>query len=109
MHCYFNNKMGKATFIGFCIDSGASETVCGREQWRAYVETLPEESLARKEEHSFRFGQTVYLFKEACPVFTMLPNNAKIAFEVLAIDLKVPFLLGLDVLDRFGIVLDFGT
>lgn len=41
-HCYFNDQMGKPAFVGFCTASGASNTVCGRYEWNAYVETLPE-------------------------------------------------------------------
>lgn len=63
----------------------------------------------RELSNDFKFGRAVCKCIHASPVRIALPDGTVMHFEVAVIGLTVPVLLGLDVLRKYAIVLDFGT
>lgn len=110
LESYLNAKSEASSFFGFCIASGTAHKVCVQEQCLAYLDTLPHSSPpTRNLAHSFRFGHSVHDCLYPSPVTISLPDASVMHFEVAGIDLKVPFLLVVDVLRKYEVALGFGT
>lgn len=79
-----------------------------RLQWAEYCIVIDESPFRRTLTHRFKFGRRVHPVVFCSQVLVPLPDGTSMTFDVAIIDAKVPFLLGLDVLKRYDIVLDFG-
>lgn len=94
-------------FEGACVDSGAQRTLIGKRQADLYASFAGTTIRPTKSKKLFRLGSCLH---PACGIISIrLPitkhHFAEIIVEVIEID--IPFLLGLDLLTRFKIVIDF--
>jgi hypothetical protein len=98
----------QSTFHGAVVDSGASRTVIGHKQARNITSTTSATSCAvNSSEHSrraFRFGSQV-----VCSVgqieFHLPVGESFISFQAFIVPIDVPLLLGLDVMQSYGMKL----
>lgn len=59
--------------------------------------------------HAFKFADKMHTCLHASHTSITLPDNSRMHLEVAVVELQVTFLLGLDILRKFGITLDLGT
>lgn len=103
----FFNMSSSECFEGACIDSGATLTVIGRRQAEMYSKLIGVQLAQKKSGTRYRFGDNVH--QGHGKIRIRIPVGLKHFAEVSAdvVDPDVPFLLGLDVLTKFKIILDF--
>eukprot|EP00171_Calliarthron_tuberculosum_P022166 IDg22166t1 len=95
------------TFHGACIDTGAQKSVVGREQAEAYYRWLSLPLLISKGANIvYKFGThrepSIGKAKFKLPY----ANDREIIIELDVVNLNVPLLIGLDVLDRYKLYVD---
>lgn len=95
-------------FEGACIDSAAQRTVIGLEQAKLYCEQYGGVLDVSKSEGSasFRFG--VHRHRSLGSVEIRIPIFGAhfIQLRVDVVNINIPFLLGLDIMTRYGMILD---
>ena len=111
-HVYVTSKSWNVTlgdpFHGICIDSAAQRSVVGVEQAKAYcslfnVPFSPSESNAR---NVFSFATHKHIGLGLLTVRVPIAPTHFISVSVEVVDTNVPFLLGLDTMEKYKMVLD---
>lgn len=98
-----------AQFLGACIDSGAQKTVIGQEQAKAYAEMA---GTKKVEYHSctgtkYKFGDKTYDGLGTVVIRIPITETYFISIRAQVVEVNVPLLLGLDVLSRLKVILNF--
>lgn len=93
-----NTTLEQDNFHGYCIDSGASRTLVGKQQFDAYCKDLQVEVDIQPSPHTFRFGSGVHQSIGSFMARLPLPNSSFLTFKTYIVPIDVPFLIGLDVL-----------
>lgn len=96
-------------FIGDCIDSGAQRTVIGRQQATEYTEITGTTRMADTNSGvtKFIFGDSSYDGLGRIVIRIPIINDYFVDIMAQIVNVDVPLLLGLDVLERLKIVLYF--
>lgn len=92
---------------GACLDTGAQRTVIGREQARAYSKFLGYKRMKLIPSRAkFRFGTDRQQSLGKMPIRVPVKGGSMMMIMAEVVPIDVPFLLGLDVLDKFQLVVD---
>ena len=111
-HVYVSSKSWNVTagdpFHGICIDSAAQRSVVGVEQAKAYCNlfNLPFSPSKENERAIFSFGTHKHFGLGSLTVRIPVAPTHFISLSVEVVDTNVPFLLGLDTMERYKMVLD---
>ena len=100
------NPNNDATFEGACIDTGAPRSVVGLLQAEAYARYLNIQlALGKACPVRFRFGQQ--LFSSLGSFMVRVPmHRLFVSHRLEVVDVNVPMLLGMDFLDKHGLIID---
>jgi len=92
----------KEKFQGACLDTGAQHTVIGKPQAEAYRASIGKEAdlETAKEMRSYRLGGCAFDTLGAVSIRLPIAEGCFFPLFVNVIALNVPFLLGLDIMDR---------
>ena len=94
-------------FLGYCIDSGATASVVGQKQFKAYEAMLGHKIPKKRGKKTFRFGsgkhKTYARFEARIPT----PAGCYLTVPMSVVLIDIPFLFGLDVLKKYNLQLDF--
>ena len=93
----------KEKFLGACLDAGAQHTVIGKPQAEAYMASIGQEAdlETAKELRSYRLGGCSFDTLGAVSIRLPIAEDYFLPLFVKVIALNVPFLLGLDIMDRY--------
>lgn len=92
---------------GACLDTGAQRTVIGREQARAYAKFIGYKRMKLIPSRAkFRFGTDRQQSLGKIPIRVPADDGSMMMIMAEVVPIDVPFLLGLDVLDKFKLVVD---
>lgn len=94
-------------FHGACIDSGAQHTVIGKQQAELYAQFADVNIAPSGSRRVYRFGNVSH---ECCSEISIrLPINLQFFshIQVEVVPVNILFLLGLDLLTKFKIIIDF--
>jgi hypothetical protein len=95
----------KRHFEGAVLDTGAARTVIGHLQARAYMRSIGRKLRAKASRARFRFGDTVV--DSIGSIAIRIPFcDSSFVVEAAIVPLDVPFLLGLDAMDKFELELN---
>lgn len=96
-------------FLGACIDSGAQRTVIGHKQAEAYTALtgIRKADKARGNMPKYKFGDTTHDGLGKMKVRIPIKEDYFVDIEASVVDVDVPLLIGLDVLGRLKVILDF--
>ena len=94
---------------GACIDNGAQKTVIGLKQALAYCSFVGVPFNPRKNRNIYRFGVDERESLGSIEIRIPLPGFAFIPIQVDVIPTNIPFLLGLDTLDKCKMYFDNTT
>ncbi len=94
----------RSHFHGACVDNGAQKSVIGERQAKAYCK-IPEFKFKLEPSSTFfRFGDGSYPSLGSMEIRIPIPNGSFLKIQSDVVSACIPFLLGLDVLDRESIV-----
>jgi len=94
----------RGEFEGACLDTGASRSVVGREQAESYARLSGERLvLAPPAMTTFLFGGEEHASMGTLPMHVPLSQAYYLPLSIDVIPLNVPLLIGLYVLDRYGL------
>jgi hypothetical protein len=96
----------KYFYNGACIDTGAQRTVIGLAQARTFCKFIGIPFALSISKRVFVFGVDKRKSLGILHMRLPTPNGSFIMLEVDAVPTNVPRLLGLDVLDKFGLSAD---
>jgi transposase InsO family protein len=104
-HPETSEKQNYTTWNGACLDTGAQKTVIGFSQAKAYCRFVGTKFKLKENKNIYRFGVDR---QESMGSFSIrLPTPVSIIFlEVDVVRANVPLLIGLDVLDAYGLTAD---
>ncbi|CDF36525.1 unnamed protein product [Chondrus crispus] len=111
-HVYLTSKSWNVTvgdpFHGICIDSAAQRSVVGVEQAKAYCSlfNVPFSPSASNARNIFSFGTHKHVGLGLLTVRVPIAPTHFISLSVEVVDTNVPFLLGLDNMEKYKMVLD---
>jgi len=93
----------KEKFQGACLDTGAQHTVIGKPQAEAYRASIGQAADldTAKELRSYRLGGCTFDTLGAVSIRLLIAEDYFLPLFVNIIALKVPFLRGLDIMDRY--------
>jgi len=94
------------TFHGALLDTGAQKCVIGEKQARAYTHLQRQSFELLPSKEGFRFGKGSTKSMGILEMRIPIPNKQFIQASVNVVDTQIPFLVGLDMLDEFGIMVD---
>lgn len=94
------------SFIGGCLDTGASKCVIGRNQARLYCQASRVPYKPSPSSTRFRFGNGVQKSLGTIPVRVPTPIGSVLFRNIDVVAADVPLLLGLDFLDEAGLYVD---
>lgn len=98
-------RNGRAT--GACLDTGAQRTRIGREQARAYAKYLGHKQLKLIPSRAkFKFGTDGQQSLGKIPIRVPVEDGSLMMIMAEVVPIDVPFLLGLDILDKLKLVVD---
>lgn len=99
------DRKDKATFEGVCLDTGDQNSVIGEKQARAYCRQLScKYELNRSSTTVLRFGDGSSTSKGTIRLRIPTPNESYVHLDADVIRFDIPFLLGLDIMDREGLL-----
>jgi len=101
-----SKKYLRSKWNGACVDTGAQRTVIGLSQARAYCRFMGVKFKPKANNNSYRFGVDQQDSLGSMMIRVPTPNGTVMIINVDVISADVPFLIGLDVFDRFGLTLD---
>ena len=99
-------RYGEWKFEGACLDGGASRTVIGKGQAQAYCHMTKQKYSLRPSLMTFIFGDGSCASLGELRIRIPLPNGSFLPLSIDVVDADIPCLLGLDLLDREGLVAD---
>ncbi|CDF36767.1 unnamed protein product [Chondrus crispus] len=111
-HVYLTSKSWNVTvsdpFHGICIDSAAQKSVVGVEQAKAYCSlfNVPYSPSTSNAKNVFSFGTHKHLGLGLLTVRVPIAPTHFISLSVEVVDTNVPFLLGLDNMEKYKMVVD---
>nr|AHF58602.1 polyprotein [Chondrus crispus] len=91
------------TFRGACLDTGATTSVCGLNQAKAYASFAGFKYKPKKSNKVFRFGGNRARSMGTIVIRIPIPGNLYVELKVDVVEHDIPLLIGLDALDRFGL------
>lgn len=91
-------------FEGACLDTGAVRCVIGKGQAKAYCRDANMKYILTYSKLKFRFGDGGYPSLGKLIVRIPIPNGSYIQINVDVVAAPIPLLLGLDVMDREGVI-----
>lgn len=95
------------TFHGACFDSGAEVSVIGMEQARAYHKMTGSCMRLTPSTLNFKFGDFLCKSEGVTNVRVPMPQGGFISFAAHVVCADIPMLVGLDLLRKHQLVLDF--
>ena len=93
-------------FHGACIDTGAQQCVVGLKQAKAYCKERDIKLKLLPSRTEFRFGDRSFRSLGAIPIRIPTPNGSFIEHRFDVVKADVPLLLGLDLLDSSGLIVN---
>ena len=96
----------KSKWHGACLDTGAQRAIIGLNQAKVYCRFVGCKFKPRKNNNVYRFGVDRQVAVGSILIRIPTPGNSIIVLSVDVEKADVPFLLGLDVMDRFGLYLN---
>lgn len=96
-------------FSGACVDSGAEVSVVGKAQADAYGRQTCQRLKWKPSALSFKFGSHVCRSLGRINVRMPTPDGSYVEFTPDVVEADVPLLIGLDLLEEHGMILDFST
>jgi Aspartyl protease len=106
LHAMALRNRNKYCWNGACIDTGAQRTVIGLAQARAYSKFFGIPFVLSNKKRVFVFGVDKRNSLGILHMRLQTPNGIFIMLEVDVVPTNVPMILGLDVLDKFGLSAD---
>lgn len=106
------DKDGEAVrerFWGFCLDTGASRSVIGSSQEKAYRTLTSHTPQTHDSTTVCRFGSSIKRSEGMTTLRMPLPDGQALLFGADVVDGDIPLLLGLDVMRCHGLIMDFHT
>lgn len=98
-----------ATFQGACVDSGAEVSVIGADQAQAYQAMMGTPMHMTPSSLQFKFGNYLCQSSGVIDVRVPIPNGSFIAFKAHVVRADIPMLVGLDLLRKHELTLDFSS
>lgn len=86
---------------GACLDTGAQKTVCGKAQAKAYCQSFGVTFKLRACNHRFRFGTQLHQAIGQLQIRIPVGKQGMIPLSVDIIEANIPFLIGIDVMDKY--------
>ena len=96
---YFAVK--KKRWEGACIDTGAQTTVIGKRQAKEYCKYMGFKFKPKRSEQTYKFGDDLQKSVGTINIRIPIKHHRVIKLDVDVVDVNVPFLLGLDFLDKY--------
>lgn len=93
-------------FEGACLDGGASRSVIERRQAKAYCKSAHRKFRLSPSNTLFMFGIGGQDSVGTVAICILIPEGKYLPLRVDAVDADIPFLLGLDAMDREQMVSD---
>ena len=103
LHTHASSQTGNQTFQGACLDTGASTSVCGAQQAKAYLRFVGFKFNPGQSQRTFRFGRDKAKSLGTIVVRIPVPGNAYLELKVDVVHPNVPLLMGLDAMDKFTV------
>lgn len=97
-----------AQFEGACIDSGAQLSCIGKKQAMLYCRAIKKPFKITKSDRQYKFGNIRYRGLGDIVIRLPVSNDHFAEVKAEVVDVDVPFLLGLDALTQFEVILNFG-
>ena len=96
------------TFLGACIDSAAEKSVIGKPQAELYSQLygLPFNLEPSKARPSFSFGTHRHIGLGKLDIRVPISEDYFLPLKIEVVNIDIPFLLGLDSMTKYGMVLD---
>lgn len=99
------------SFLGACIDSGAQKTVIGINQANAYLNQTSNTKNLLQQNHKgqkiFRFGNRDHKCIGMLNIRMPVGEDIVVTFQSHVVSIDVPLLLGLDVLQKLKLLINF--
>lgn len=95
-----NSKNSCRPFEGVCLDTGAQRSVIGKPQAQAYCRQHSIDYRSQPSKMLFRFGDGTFPSLAMIRIRIPTPNKIYLHLLLNLVAADVPFLIGLDVLDR---------
>ena len=100
--CTNSTDNSESTFLGALVDTGAQRSVMGRKQALAYLRTCTLQPLISNSRTKFRFGSMIVNAIASIELNIETPGIV-ISTKVDVVECDVPLLLGLELLDKYGL------
>lgn len=101
------SNYGDDTFVGYCLDSGASRSTIDANQERSYRQITAHSAEIDKSRTIYRFGSSLSQSKGITKLRMLLPDGRVLFFYVDIMADDIHLRTGLDVLRRPGLILEF--
>lgn len=96
-------------FVGYCLDTGAARSLVGADRYVALCKELGHQLKRRPSGTTVKFGSSSFQSRVS---FATRINVAQDQFIQLNVDIvngNIPFLIGLEVMKKYGLTLDFAV
>jgi hypothetical protein len=97
------SKPQQAEFLGACLDTGAQRSVIGLSQAKAYCRFSGTKFRPMPNNNSYRFGSDRQRSLGSMGIRMAVPGGSFLSVKVDVVAADIPFLIGLDALDDFGL------
>lgn len=99
-------KRPKDIWQGACLDAGAQRIVIGERQARAYCKYVGCKFKLQASRTVFRFGVDRQKSLGILSIRVPVPDGSMMVLNVDVVPVDVPFLIGLDILDKFKLIVN---
>lgn len=96
-----NHKVTSKNWNGACLDTGAQTTVIGLNQAKAYCRYMRVKLKTKENSNKYKFGEDQQNSLGSMRIRIPIPDHKMITERVDIVKADVPFLIGLDLLDKY--------
>lgn len=97
------------TYEGACLDSGAEQSVIERKQANAYIKETERKISKVGSRLIFKFGDGEKISQGILTVRVPFPDSRHAAIPAHVLDADIPFLIGMEILHREIMIMDFDS
>lgn len=99
----------KTGLLGYCLDSGAARGVVGEKQYQQLCIGKKHQLKIRKSDRVFKFWTSTFPSLEIFTKMLKVNGERYLKMEIEAVSGDFPLLIGLEIMNLHGLVLDYGS